>query len=306
MPAGIVIGLVSPELTELARPLAEPLVLLMFAISIYRLDPIEIRSRLGRPVLIGFAVLWVLLLIPPIVFVTGQSMGLPVGLLVVLTVWSACPPLVTIPGLALLLGLDGAAALVIMACATIIFPLTLPIILAQLVGDGFGADPMDIASRLLVMVVGCCAAGQAARFLVGRKRAQKTALAVDGLLVVLLALFAVTIMGGLHRAIETDMTRIPLFLITAFGASAGLQLISAVAFYRLPRSFAGAVALASGNRNFALLLPAVGSQFAEDMWLYLGVVQFPIYILPMLSKPFYRRYRGVPEGEDTKDRAKRL
>jgi predicted Na+-dependent transporter len=305
MPAGIVIGLISPELTKLARPLAEPLVLLMFAISIYRLDPVEIRARLRRPMLIGLGVLWVLLLIPPIVFVTGQWMGLPVGLLVVLTVWSACPPLVTIPGLAILLGLDGAAALVIMAGATIIFPLTLPIILAHLVGDGFGADPLDVASRLLVMVIGCCAVGQAARFLVGRERAERTALATDGLLVVLLALFAVTIMGGFHRAVETDMTRITLFLVTAFCASAGLQLISAAAFHRLPRSFAGAVALASGNRNFALLLPAVGSQFAENMWLYLGVVQFPIYILPMLSKPFYRWYRGAPGGEDTKDRDKR-
>ena len=305
MPAGVVIGLLSPALTELTRPLAEPLVLLMFAISIYRLDPVEIRARLRRPGLIGLAVFWILLVIPVLVFAAARLMELPPGLLVVLVAWSACPPLVTIPGLALLLGLDGAAALLIMAGATILFPLTLPFVLSLFVGDGFGADPMAVAGRLLIMVVGCCAAGQGARFLVGRSRAEATGLAVDGVMVILLAVFAVTIMGGLHRAVETDMERIPVFLVTAFCASAGLQLLAAGVFHRLPRSFAGAVALASGNRNFALLLPAVGSEFAEDMWLYLGVVQFPIYILPMLSKPLYRLYRVNNGVLSAKDRDKR-
>lgn len=292
MPIGIVIGLLFPPLTEITRPLAEPLVLLMFAISIYRLDPTEIRARLRRPGMIGGAIVWVLLAVPVIVFAVGSLIGLPTPLMVVLVAWSACPPLVTIPGLALLLGLDGAAALLIMAGATILFPVTLPFILAIFVGDGFGADPAAVAGRLLIMVLGCCAVGQGARLLVGRARAEATALAVDGVMVVLLALFAVTVMGGLHRAMRTDMGRVPLFLITAFCASGGLQLIAAGIFHRLARPVAGAVALASGNRNFALLLPAVGTEFAEDMWLYLGVVQFPIYILPLLSKPLYRLYRG--------------
>jgi predicted Na+-dependent transporter len=292
MPAGIVIGLFVPGLTDLTRPLAEPLVLLMFAISIYRLDPSEIVARLRRPVVIGGAVLWVLIAVPVVVFAVGFLVGLPRGLLVVLVAWSACPPLVTIPGLALLLGLDGAAGLLMTAVATLIFPLTLPFVMALLVGDGFGADPVSVAGQLLLMVVGCCAAGQGARFLVGRRRAEESAIAVDGALVILLALFAVTIMGGLHRAIRTDVAAIPLFLLTAFCASGGLQLLAVGLFHRLPRQLAGTVALASGNRNFALLLPAVSAEFAEDMWLYLGVVQFPIFILPMVSKPLYRLYRG--------------
>ncbi|MBL6599725.1 MAG: hypothetical protein ISP41_12595, partial [Alphaproteobacteria bacterium] len=62
--------------------------------------------------------------------------------------------------------------------------------------------------------------------------------------------------------------------------------------------------LASGNRNFALLLPVVGAGAAEDMWLYLGVVQFPIYILPMLSKPLFRWYMKGDGDPETKERDK--
>ena len=305
LPSGFVVGLLSPSLTTLARPLAEPLVLLMFAISIYRLDPVVIRERIRHSGLVGLGVIWVLLAIPVIVFLVGWSVDLPPGLLVVLVAWSACPPLVTVPGLALLLGLDGAAALLVMLGATILFPITLPLVLTAFVGDGFGAVPaLSIAGRLLLMVAGCFFVGQGARYLVGARRAEETGPAIDGVLVILLAVFAVTIMGGLHRAVETSPERIPIFLATAFLASAALQLITAGVFFRLPKAFAGATALASGNRNFALLLPVVGAGAEEDMWLYLGVVQFPIYILPMLSKPLFRRYIGGGDEENAKERDK--
>lgn len=293
MPSGIVVGLLIPQLTDLTRPLAEPLILVMFALSIYRLDPTEIRARLRRPAMVAFGVVWVLLLVPVMVFGLGYLFNLPPGLLIILTAWSACPPLVTIPGLAILLGLDGAAALLLMTGATILFPLTLPIVLAVLIGDGFGADPLAVAVRLMAIVLICCVAGQGARLLLGRRRVEASQNAADGVLVVLLAVFAVTIMGGLHRAMDVDMGRIPLFLFVAFAASAGLQLLSAGLFHRLPRASVATIALASGNRNFALLLPAVGTAFEADMWLYLGVVQFPIYILPMISKPLFRRYLGA-------------
>jgi BASS family bile acid:Na+ symporter len=305
LPSGFVVGLLSPSLTVLARPLAEPLVLLMFAISIYRLDPVVIRERIRHSRIVAIGVVWVLLAVPVIVFAVGWLLDLPSGLLVVLVAWSACPPLVTVPGLALLLGLDGAAALLIMLGSTILFPITLPLVLMAFVGDGFGAVPaLSIAGRLLLMVVGCFVVGQGARLLLGARRAEKSGPAVDGVLVILLAVFAVTIMGGLHRAVETNPERIPIFLATAFFASAALQLITAGVFFRLPKSFSGATALASGNRNFALLLPVVGAGAAEDMWLYLGVVQFPIYILPILSKPLFRWYMKGDGDRETKERDK--
>jgi BASS family bile acid:Na+ symporter len=303
MPLGVVIGLLFPALSNLSRPLAEPLVLVMFSLSIYRLDPAEIRARLRRPTTIAVGITWLLLVIPVGVFWLGDLAGLPRGLLIVLTAWSACPPLVSLPGLALLLGLDGAVALLVMIGATVLLPLSLPIVLSLLIGDEFGSDSATVAQRLLVMVVVCCLAGQGMRRLLGHQRATATAASADGVLVVLMLLFAITIMGGLHQAIERAPGDIPLFMISAFLASAGLQLLAVGVFHRLARPSAAAIALASGNRNFALLLPAVGDNLSDDMWLFLAIVQFPIYILPALSKPLYRLYCAklsprVAEGQD--------
>jgi predicted permease len=305
LPIGFVVGLLSPALTELARPLAEPLVLLLFAISIYRVDPAEIRARLRGLGYIALGIFWVLLAVPSLVYGAGRLADLPDDLLVVAVAWSACPPLAMVPGLALLLGLDAAAALLIMVGATMVFPVTFSVVLAILGGGGFGdGSALAVAGRLMAMVLGCSIVGQGARWLVGAERARETAPAVDGLLVILLSLFAVTIMGGLHRSLETDAARIPLFLATAFCASAFLQVITAAAFWRLPRTFSGAAALASGNRNFALLLPIMSAETANDMWLYLGVVQFPIYLLPMISRPFYRLYRAGGGTGEAKERDK--
>lgn len=301
MPLGVVIGLLFPALSNLSRPLAEPLVLVMFSLSIYRLDPAEIRARLRRPTTIAVGIAWVLLVIPVAVFWLGDLAGLPRGLLIVLTAWSACPPLVSLPGLALLLGLDGAVALLVMIGATVLLPLSLPIVLSILVGDEFGSDPATVAQRLLVMVVICCLVGQGVRRLIGHQRATATAASADGVLVVLMLLFAITIMGGLHQAIDRAPGDIPLFVASAFLASAGLQLLATGVFHRLARPSAAAIALASGNRNFALLLPAVGDNLSADMWLFLAIVQFPIYILPALSKPLYRLYCAKPPPRVAED-----
>jgi BASS family bile acid:Na+ symporter len=303
MPLGVVIGVLFPALSNLSRPLAEPLVLVMFSLSIYRLDPTAIRARLRRPTTIAVGIAWLLLVIPFGVFWLGNLAGLPHGLLIVLTAWSACPPLVSLPGLALLLGLDGAVALLVMIGATVLLPLSLPVVLSLLVGDGFGSDATTVAQRLLVIVVICCLAGQGIRRLVGHQRATATAASADGVLVVLMLLFAITIMGGLHQSIERAPGEILVFVVSAFLASAGLQFLAAGVFHRLARPSAAAIALASGNRNFALLLPAVGDNLSADMWLFLAIVQFPIYILPALSKPLYRLYCAKPqppitEGQD--------
>lgn len=292
MPIGVVIGLLFPALTHATRPLAEPVVMLMLTASIYRLNPTAVVDRLRRPLVIGSSIAWILVAMPFGVFGVGLLVGLPTGLLAVVTAWSACPPLVSVPGLAMILGLDGAAALVTMVGATFLFTITLPMILAFLLGDGLGLDPSSMSFRLLGMVTACCIAGQGLRWLIGGARVDANADAADGTLVILMLLFAVTIMGGLHDALDHDPGRIPLYLGTAVVASAATQIISAGVFWRVDRPVGGAIALASGGRNSALLLPVASGVFADDLWLYLAVIQFPIYFLPMISKPLYRGYCG--------------
>ena len=290
LPAGLLVGLLFPSLTYLARPLAEPLVVILLTFSIYRLDPQAIAVQLRHPLIIIAGIAWTLLLVPLLVFTAGTMSRLPPGLLAILVAWSSCPPLVSIPGIALLLGLDGALALLIMVGSMMVFTVSLPLILSALFAQSLPVEMTTLLLRLSVLVLFCLIAGQALRRLVGRHRAVRHAGAVDGTLVLLLAVFAVTIMSGFHRAMDSTPELVPLFLVTTLAASAGLQLLTAFLFRFLKPQIGGALALCAGNRNMSVLLPAMGASLGDDLLLFLAVIQFPIYLLPMLAKPFYKWY----------------
>ena len=290
MPAGLAVGLASPELCEVSRPLADPLVLILFALSIFLLDPRALALHLRRPAVVGTGIAWILLLIPFVTYAVGTAAGLPPGLLAVTVMWSACPPLVSIPGLAMLCGLDGAMALLLLLGSMVVFTASLPFILSFLVGDILAFDPFDLLVRLGLIVSSCLVVGQGLRRLVGHERVARYTQETNGVLVLLLALFAVTIMGGFHEALARSPGRIPLFVAVTLLASLGAQLLSAIAFFPVARLTAGAVALASGHRNVAIMLPAAGGALGSDFLLFIAVIQFPIYLLPMLMRPLFRWY----------------
>ena len=52
--------------------------------------------------------------------------------------------------------------------------------------------------------------------------------------------------------------------------------------------------LASGYRNMAIMLVLTAGMAGPDMWLYVAIAQFPIFIMPMLTNPIYRRL--LPAG----------
>lgn len=290
MPLGLAVGLLSPELCEFSRPLADYMVLVLFTLSIFLLDPRALALHLRRPAAVASGVAWILLLIPFVAYAVGSAAGLPPGLLAVTVMWSACPPLVSIPGLAVLCGLDGAMALLLLVGSMMVFTASLPFILSFLVGDILTFDPFELLLRLGLIVSSCLLAGQGLRRLVGHERAMRYTQETNGVLVLLLALFAVTIMGGFHEALAHYPGQIPLFIAVTFLASLGVQLLSAAAFFPAARLTGGAVALASGHRNIAIMLPAAGGAFGSDFLLFIAVIQFPIYLLPVLMRPVFRWY----------------
>jgi BASS family bile acid:Na+ symporter len=47
--------------------------------------------------------------------------------------------------------------------------------------------------------------------------------------------------------------------------------------------------LSLGNRNMALMLVLAGGLLGPDLALYVAMAQIPVYLLPLVAKPLYRR-----------------
>ena len=125
MPSGVIIGLLFPNLTILTKPFAETTVILMLTVSIFRLDPKEILIAFSNIRLLFCGTFFILIIIPLLIFLATILINIPAELKAILVAWGSCPPLVSMPGLALLIGLNGTAALLISVSYT---HLTLPTI----------------------------------------------------------------------------------------------------------------------------------------------------------------------------------
>jgi BASS family bile acid:Na+ symporter len=48
--------------------------------------------------------------------------------------------------------------------------------------------------------------------------------------------------------------------------------------------------LCSGNANLGLLLAAMADRAAVELFVFVAVAQLPIYTLPVIQRPLYRRW----------------
>jgi hypothetical protein len=108
--------------------------------------------------------------------------------------------------------------------------------------------------------------------------------------VALMALFAMSAMDGVTDAFVADPVRSSALLALAFALNLGLLAVTAGLFWRAagPRR-AMTIGFAAGNRNMALAISALAGHVDPDTWLFFALVQFPIYITPVMLKPVTTR-----------------
>jgi len=285
---GVFVGLVLPDLAALARPLLIPAILVMLVAALLRLDAGAMRALATGPVRLVAAVAFVLLVSPIIGYAGAEAIGLDGGARAALVVWSASPPLISVAAIALLVGLDGALALGIMTVAGLVMPLTVPPIVLGLIGLDLAIAPLELTLRLAGFLAIAFLAAAVIRVAAGRERLHRHSAALDGAFVVVMLVFAVAVMDGVTAAAIAEPGRIALLLLVVFGASLTMQAIALLAFLPLGRRAAGTIALVAGNRNMAVILGAAPAAFGPEAFLYLALLQFPIYLLPALLKPVYR------------------
>jgi hypothetical protein len=72
--------------------------------------------------------------------------------------------------------------------------------------------------------------------------------------------------------------------------------ITTLVFIAAGRGRALAIGWSAANRNMGLMLAATGGVLPEVTWLFFGLAQFPIYLLPLLLQRFVDRFAS-PESK---------
>ncbi len=289
--SGLFIGLILQPLAHAIWPLLPTLVFLLTMTTMLRIDWPQVVAHARHPLRIGLLVLWALTVSPVLMAGVVRILGIPLGLAQALVLWSASPPLMALPAIALLMGLDGALALLVMVSATFLMPLTLPPLLLGLMGLDLGIGIVPLMVRLAVFVGGAGVLAGLLRWRMGPERLADHASEISGINVFLLVLFAVGVMDGMARHLLDEPLRVLGYGIAALGASVALQAVSALGFGWLGRAPALTVGLIGGNKNMAVVWASLsaGAAGSPDLMLYFACAQLPIYLLPALLAPIYRR-----------------
>jgi BASS family bile acid:Na+ symporter len=294
---GLFIGLFLPPLAHLLRPALGSFVFLLTTATFLSIDWPALLRHARRPALLALMLAWMLGITPLVTALIARALALSPALAQALVLWAASPPLISVPAIALLLGLDGALALLLMVAGSFLMPLTLPPLVLGLIGLQLGIGIVPLMLRLALFIGGAAAVAGALRFLIGRERLRRHAVELSGVNVLVLLLFAIGIMDGVTALLLREPRHVLLYAAVALAASALLQALSFIAFSWLPRIPALTIGLVGGNNNMAVVWANLGSAATPELTLFFAAVQLPIYLLPAALKPLYRRLgAGKPHG----------
>jgi len=286
------IGLIFPELSKLLRPLLSPSVVALLFLSLLQIDWQRVFYFVRRPLLLGPAMLWLLVVSPIVMWLAVDATSLPTGIKVALVLMAAAPPTLSSPALSQMIGLDGALSLAMLGLAIIIMPFLLPPLSIEFLDLQLSMGTFELMTRLGVMIGGCLLAIFVSQWIFGKARIDAHAGSISSAALLSLIIFAIAIMDGVAVTFMEDPGHALMVAGVAFAANIGFQIIGAALFFVSGRKIALSVGFSCGNRNMGILLPALPAAIWPDTLLFIAVLQFPIYMLPWLQKRLYLRLLG--------------
>lgn len=289
----VFVGMALPALSAYLRPYLAVAVFLLLTLAFLRVDQVAIRSRLKRPTILIAALLWMMLGAPLLTYLLIKNTGLSAlgpDVALALYISTAAPPVMAAPAFIYLLGLDGTLSLAVSVAAVIVTPLTAPFVGSLMLGQALPLSVAGLAVQLSLLLAGAFIVSAIVRKLVGKDRLMRGAHHIGGLNVLLLLFFAIAAMDGVAASFASK----PLYTLAITALTFCLALVqiglSLVLFAPATREDAYAIAHTCGTRNMGLMVAAFGGTLPEFTWLWFAVGQFPIYLLPMILKPFVRVY----------------
>jgi predicted Na+-dependent transporter len=230
-----------------------------------------------------------LIVVPLIVWPIWQGLGLWPGLVAALCLSAMAPGIISAATTAAFLRLDSSLALLLTLFTNFLVPFTLPLLALGLLALDLHISAIDLSLRLALIVVLASGGAFAIRRWLGA-RIREEAPTLDGLSVVVLMVFAIPLMDGVVAQATAQPVKLAGFVAGAFAGMILCSLVVAVGTLPfLDRRVALTAGYCSGGRHNALLMAVLPASVDADVFLFIAAVQFPIYLIPTLLQPVYRR-----------------
>lgn len=286
---GVFLGFALPSLASVVRPFLVLFIAGPLIIALMRIEWAEMWAYTRRWPLILLLSAWMLVASPVLVFLTLNGTDIAPGVIAGIVLMAAAPPIVSAAAIALFLGLDGAIIVVVTVACMWLTPLILPPMALNLLDLQIDISLWTFMGRLALLTTVAFVAAWIGRWALGKERLARASIHLDGLAVLSMLIFVVGVFDGV-----TEMTfEMPRHVLIAcalgYVFNIGLQAVSTAIFWKLGRRVALSVGLMAGNCNMGLVLVTLAGGADADTAMFFAVGQLPMYTLPMLLTPLYRR-----------------
>ena len=287
----IFLGVALPQLAATFKPFVTEAIFALLVLAFLRVEPRQLRGYFTRPALILSATAWIMLAMPLALgtgfVLMGVDQAAP-GLFLALILQASAAPIMSAPAFAALMGLDAALSLATLMLCMAVTPATAPLFAHVFAGMSLAISPYALGLKLFFLLGGSALVAWTLRRLAGEPWFERQRERIDGLNVITLFVFAIAVMDGVAALLWARPFYVLGLILLSFLVALTSMAITALVFLRAGQARALALGLSAANRNMGLMLAAMGGVLPELTWLYMGLAQFPIYLLPQLLLPLAR------------------
>lgn len=280
----LLVGTALPFLAATLRPFLDEAILTLLTLAFLRIGFRALGDEFKTPFAVIYSIIIAMLILPALALWLGQITGLQEnypGFYLALFIALAVPPITAVPIFAGLLRLPGpiALAFLILAMALTPFAATLH---ARLffTAEALPFDGLTIGLRLAGFLVGAGIAAAIIQRIVGLERLTRNNQYLNGINVLVMLVFAIAVMDGFGPAVLASPGLVAIIFVAVFALALAQMALMRGALWFLPADKATSIAMATGLRNMALMVAALGMNIPEATWLWFAVGQFPIYFMP--------------------------
>ena len=285
----IFIGVLFPQIASLFKPFLMLLIFLGFLCAVLQVSFAEVARVALRERVSWLVLIWQLLLVPLILAVFLKPI-LP-DQLYIFAVVSMCTCAITATtALSGIFNLNSALSLVVCMTGAVLMPVPLYLFLNVLSGVEVQLEFTVYLIRIAIFILLPIVIAFVIRRLLTAEQDAWLKDQMPGTVLILLVFFGLAVMDGVGDLLRSNPRLLLTYVLLAFGLSLGVQLITRYALFFLGRCDAMTAALLCAYRNLGLVAAIAGASLGEQFFIFLGVWQLPMYLLPWLLRDKYQTH----------------
>ena len=287
--AGLVAGFLLPTVSIIIKDLLPQFVALLLFLTAFRIGHKKVVSSFQKLSLVLLVVLTLQLMLPLLAVGILSSLQLTSSIFAIaLTLILAAPSITGAPNFAILLNSKPEPAFQALIIGTALLPFTVIPIFWIIPELGGFIEVFSASFHLFITIFLTTLLGFLVRALVFPKLDEDLTTALDGITALTLAFMVIGLMAALRPALISDPLSVAKWLVFALLINLGLQFITfhLLKLFKLSE-FAAPIGIVSGNRNIALYLVALPIMQSEQLLIFLGCYQIPMYLTPIIMRKVY-------------------